>query len=112
VFAPDSAGSYSQLHLPAREGETERSLSCIVNYWQAPRLQIILAECVLAGSVVGVEHDDMLLMGEVVFSTPQAHLWRADIHVEHTLNGLTNLMASREKPLGEAPATDGSLDRA
>ena len=46
----------------------------------------------------------MLLMGEVVANVQQAHLWRADIQVEHALTGLINLMALRGKLLEEAPA--------
>ena len=94
MFAPDSAGSYSKVFLTATDGAQERSLTCIVNYWQTPRLQIILAEHLPAGSVVSIEHDDTLLMGEVVASVAQAHLWRTDIDVEHALNGLANLTSS------------------
>jgi hypothetical protein len=46
----------------------------------------------------------MLLMGEVVANVQQAHLWRADIHVERALTGLMNLMALRAKLLEERPA--------
>lgn len=75
-----------------------------MNYWQGPRLQIILCEQIAAGTAVSVEHEDMLLMGEVVANAQQAHLWRADIHVEHALTGLMNLMALRAKLLEESPA--------
>jgi hypothetical protein len=105
VFAPDSASSYSKLHLPQQEeGAKERIISCVVNYWQGPRLQIILSEKIAAGTAISVEHEDMLLMGEVVANVQQSHLWRADIHVEHALTGLMNLMALRAKLLEEAPA--------
>jgi len=102
VFAPDSASSYSKLHLPRKEGGKEHTISCVVNYWQGPRLQIILSEQIATGTAVSVEYEDMLLMGEVVATGEQAHLWRADIHVEHALTGLMNLMALREKMLEEA----------
>ena len=46
----------------------------MVNYWQGQRLQIIMAEKIAAGTAVGVEHDDMLLLGEVVANVTQAHL--------------------------------------
>jgi hypothetical protein len=104
VFAPDSASSYSKLHLPQEGGAKERIISCMVNYWQGQRLQIILSEQIAAGTAVSVEHEDMLLMGEVVANVQQAHLWRADIQVEHALTGLMNLMALRAKLLEESPA--------
>lgn len=75
----------------------------MVNYWQGPRLQIILSERITAGTAVSVEHEDMLLMGEVVANAEQAHLWRADIRVEHALTGLMNVMALRAKLLEEPP---------
>jgi hypothetical protein len=104
VFASDSATSYSKVHLPKGEGDKERIISCMVNYWHARRLQIIASENIAPGSAVSVEHEDVLLIGEVVSSAPQAHLWRTDIEVEHALNGLMNLMALRSKLLEESPA--------
>jgi hypothetical protein len=103
VFASDSVGSYSKVHLPNGAGDKDRIISCMVNYWQGPRLQIISSEKVPAGTAVSVEHEDVLLMGEVVMSLPQAHLWRVDVQVEQALNGLMNLMALRAKLLEESP---------
>ena len=77
----------------------------MVNYWQGQRLQVIMAEKISAGTAVGVEHDDMLLLGEVVANVAQAHLWRIQIEVEQTLHGLMNLMEVRAKLLGESPET-------
>jgi hypothetical protein len=74
VFASDLAYSYSKLHLPKGEEDKERTIPCMVNYWQGQRLQIIMAEKIAAGTAVGVEHDDMLLLGEVVANVTQAHL--------------------------------------
>jgi hypothetical protein len=104
VFASDSAPSYSRVHLPKGEDGKERVISCMVNYWRGPRLQIIVSERIAAGAAVSVEHEDVLLIGEVVASTEQAHLWRADVQVEHALNGLMSLMALRAKLLDERPA--------
>jgi hypothetical protein len=101
VFAPDSASSYSKVHLPQGE-EKERIISCMVNYWQGPRLQIIASEKLAAGRAISVEYEDVLLMGEVVANMPEAHLWRIEIQVEHALNGLWNLMALRTKLLEES----------
>lgn len=103
MFASDSANSYSKVHLPAEGVDKGRIISCIVNYWQGPRLQIIAPERIAAGTAVSIEHEDVLLMGEVVASTQQAHLWRADVKVEHALNGLMSLMALRAKLLDESP---------
>ncbi len=77
----------------------------MVSYWQGERLQIIMAEKIAAGTAVGVEHEDMLLLGEVMANVAQAHLWRIDIEVEQTLHGLMNLMEVRAKLLGESPET-------
>ena len=103
MFAFDSANSYSKVHLPKEGGDKGRTVPCMVNYLQGPRLQIIASERIAAGTAVSVEHEDVLLMGEVVASTQQAHLWRADIKVEHALNGLISLMTLRAKLLDESP---------
>ena len=76
----------------------------MVNHWQGKRLQIIVAEEIAPGTAVSVEHEDMLLMGEIVAAAAQAHVWRVDVRVEHALNGLMNLMALRAKLLEQSPA--------
>jgi hypothetical protein len=103
VFASDSANSYSKVHLPKEGGDKGRIISCIVNYWQGPRLQIIAPERIAPGAAVSIEHEDVLLMGEVVAIAEQAHLWRADVKVEHALTGLMSLMTLRARLLDESP---------
>ena len=109
MFAPDSTSSYSKLRVPRGPGLKDRILPCIVNYCQGNRLQIIASETIPVGTAVGVEHEDTLLLGEIVINKPQAHLWQVEIRIDQALNGLMKVMALQarllEEERTETPAT-------
>jgi hypothetical protein len=63
-------------------------------------------EAIAPGTAVSVEHEDALLLGEVIVSAPKPHAWHVAIQVEQVLNGLMNLMALRAKLLAETPVVD------
>ncbi|MFZ0593314.1 MAG: hypothetical protein WAM39_22850 [Bryobacteraceae bacterium] len=82
----------------------ERVISCTVNSFKDGRLQIMAPEAIPSGAAVSVEHEDALLLGEVLVSAPKPHAWHIEIRVEQVLNGLMNLMALRARLLREMPA--------
>jgi hypothetical protein len=58
-------------------------------------LNLIAGERLTASTAVGVEHNDVLFLGEVVRSTSYGNdEWAIDIKVEHTLNRFAGLDAS------------------
>jgi hypothetical protein len=59
-------------------------------------LTLITGERLASSTAVGVEHNDILFVGEVVRSTPYgSDEWATDIKVEHTVTGLQSLMLLR-----------------
>jgi hypothetical protein len=59
-------------------------------------LTLIAGERLAASAVVGVEHNDVLFLGEVIRSSPWGNdEWAIDIKVEQTLTGLQSLMILR-----------------
>ena len=66
------------------------------------------SEPVPSGAAVSVEHEDALLLGEVVVSVPKPHAWHIEVRVEQVLNGLMNLMALRAHLLNESPGPSPS----
>lgn len=67
-------------------------------------MRILASERIAAGTAVSVEHEDALLLGEVVYVAEQTTSWALEIRVEQMLNGLMSLMALRARLLEEAPA--------
>jgi hypothetical protein len=61
-------------------------------------------ESVAPGTAVSLEHEDALLLGEVILNVPKPTAWHLDIRVEQVLNGLMNLMALRASLLDESRA--------
>jgi PilZ domain-containing protein len=53
--------------------------------------QVRLAERVEPSTLVRIEYDDNLLLGEVVYCRPDQSSWLAGIKVEHGLFGLAGL---------------------
>jgi hypothetical protein len=59
-------------------------------------LTLITGERLAGSTAVGVEHNDVLFVGEVVRSAPWGNdKWAIDIKVEQTLTGLQSLMVLR-----------------
>jgi hypothetical protein len=85
-------------------GASRRSIPCSVGRFQGNRLHVLTTERVAIGTPVSVEHEDTLLLGEVMHVAEQATSWAMEIRVEQMLNGLMNLMALRARLLEEMPA--------
>jgi hypothetical protein len=81
---------------PGNGSEERRQIPSIVHTFAHKWLTLITGERLAASTAVGVEHNDVLFVGEVVRSTPWGQQeWATDIKVEHTLTGLQSLMLLR-----------------
>ena len=97
----------STLHVVQTDGSdaaARHSIPCSVERFQGNRLRVLTGERVACGAPVSVEHEDTLLLGEVVHVAEQATSWAMEIRVEQMLNGLMSLMALRARLLEEMPA--------
>jgi hypothetical protein len=73
-----------------------RRIPSIVHAFADDWLTLITDERLAAFTAVGVEHNDVLFLGEVIRSTPGAdNEWTIDIKVAQTLTGLESLMILR-----------------
>ena len=97
---PESA--VMQVPLPSGRG-AKRSIQCALVGVQGARLLVEAGEAVPAYTALSIEHEDRLILGEVVSCAPfGAAAYRVEIKVEQILTGLQNLMALRSRLLGEA----------
>jgi hypothetical protein len=81
---------------PANASEERRKLPSTVHTFAHQWLTLIAGERLAASTVVGVEHNDVLFLGQVVHSTPWGNdEWAIDIKVEQTLTGLQSLLTLR-----------------
>jgi len=65
------------------------------------RLTLEACESVPSRTVISVEYDDSLFLGEVVSCVGAENAWSIEIKVEQVLNGLQSLMALRSRLLSE-----------
>ena len=68
------------------------------------RLSLKADEALPVSSVISVEHDDELFLGEVVSCVEAERGWDLQIKVEQILTGLQSLMALRARLLSEGAA--------
>ncbi len=54
-------------------------------------LKLKLVEPLSPGTLVRIEHDDKLLLGEIVFCSPFAGGWMAGTKLQHVITGLASL---------------------
>ena len=74
------------------------------------RLSLKAGEALPVSSVISVEYDDELFLGEVVSCVETEQSWDLQIKVEQILTGLQSLMALRARLLSEgAPQPLGML---
>ena len=91
------------LQLPgsgAQDGK--RSVRCEVECMQGKRLTISTPEYIGESSIVSVEYEDTLLLGEVISCSRAQEVWSTVIHVEQILTGLQSLMALRAHLMSES----------
>src|SRR5579875_2406562 len=95
------------LQLPSTTSPgSKRNVDCEIEGMQGKRLILYSPESVRESSLVSVEYEDTLLLGEVVVCQSCDGEWRLDIRLEQILTGLQSLMALRASLLSEGfPAT-------
>jgi hypothetical protein len=83
---------------PENGTEERRTIPSRVHTFAHRWLTLITGERLPSSTVVGVEHNDVLFLGEVVRSTLLGNeQWALDIKVEQSLTGLPTLMILREQ---------------
>src|SRR5581483_3513503 len=98
---PDQARS-AVLQLPAPNGQgIKRNLPCQVEDIRGKRLVLNTPERISESTLVSVEYEDTLFLGEIVVCTGQQENWTLEIRVEQILTGLQSLMALRAHLLSE-----------
>lgn len=97
---PESAILQVRSCLP---GEHPRQVPCTVGAMVHKRLTLISRERIPVATTVSVEHNDSLLLGEIVACIQDSERsWHMELKVEHTLTGLQSLMVLRERLIGES----------
>ena len=80
---------------------TIRTVEGMFQNLQGKRLTLESSEPLPVSTVVSVEYDDTLFLGEVVACAEVDRTWNMEVKVEQVLNGLQSLMALRTRLLSE-----------
>ncbi len=89
---PNGAASKAKTRIP-----------CTFQGMEGKRLVLETSERVAPSTMVSVEYNDALFLGDVMSCTHKdADFWNIEIRVEQVLSGLQSLMALRAGLLGEA----------
>ena len=90
------------LQLPSTSSTgSKRNIDCDIEGMQGKRLILSSPEAVRESTLVSVEYEDTLLLGEVIVCSASQDQWRLDIRLEQILTGLQSLMALRASLLSE-----------
>jgi hypothetical protein len=82
--------------LPANGSSERGRIPGIIHAFAHQWLTLITKERLATSTAVGIEHNDVLFMGDVVRSLPWgSDDWAVDIKVAKTLTGLESLMSLR-----------------
>jgi hypothetical protein len=99
---PESAILQVRSCLP---GDNPRQVPCSVGAMVHKRLTLISRERIPVATTVSVEHNDALLLGEIVACTQDCERsWHLELKVEHVLTGLQSLMVLRQRLVGDSAA--------
>lgn len=108
------ASTYTEkIELIAFDGR-RRSIDSRFDRFTTPWLFVDVDERIALSTVLSVEHDDVLFVGEVLACAhAESGAWRLSVKVEHKLTSLQSLMRLRSALLGEqAPiSTDIQVGR-
>lgn len=85
----------------AEPNGAKRSIPCMFQGMHGKRLTLESCESVPSSTVISVEYDDTLFLGEVVSCVGSENTWSVEIKIEQVLNGLQSLMALRSRLLSE-----------
>lgn len=102
--AYEQAPQPAVLNLPSsQQNGQKRSTECIFHGLEGHRLTIETNERPAISSVVSVECNDAMFLGEILSCVQSTGgSWRASVRVEQVLTGLQSLMNLRERLLGES----------
>lgn len=90
------------IQIPATQPNgVKRRIDCVVESMQGKRLLLGANEAIAPYTIVSVEYEDTMFLGEVVQCTGLAAAWSVEIVVKQVLNGLQSLMALRSRLLSE-----------
>jgi hypothetical protein len=82
-------------------GGGKRSADCLFLGIEGKRLVIDAYEPVAVSTVISVEYEDTMFLGEVITCNRNQDFFHLEIKVEQVLNGLQSLMALRAQLLNE-----------
>ena len=92
---------HSVIHLPS-SAEGRRDIPCSFREFSRNRLVVEVPESIPLSTVISVEHDDALFLGEVVAcASDSQNQWQLQVQVEHVLSGLQSLVMLRARLLDE-----------
>lgn len=90
------------IRIPATQPNGEkRTIDCVVVSLQSKRLILEANEPLAPYTVVSVEYEDTMFLGEVVHCSGATSAWSVEILVKQVLNGLQSLIALRSRLLSE-----------
>ncbi len=91
------------LKVPGPNGQgPKRTIECELQGMQGKRLAISAAEGVRESTLVSIEYEDTLFLGEVVVCSASEQTWKLEVRIEQMLNGLQSLMTLRAHLLSES----------
>jgi hypothetical protein len=84
-----------------RTGE-RHSIPCVFQSMEGKRLNLVSRDRLAASTVISVEYNDAMFLGEVLACTQDCKdTWHTEVKVEQILTGLQSLMNLRARLLGE-----------
>ena len=96
-------GRAGRVQLPASGPYGQkRTLNCEVDRMEGKRLILSTSESIQESTVVSVEYEDTLFLGEVVTCSGGPQGWRVEVRVDQILTGLQSLMTLRAHLLTES----------
>ncbi|MGA8026122.1 MAG: hypothetical protein WB992_03190 [Bryobacteraceae bacterium] len=100
-FGDQSQAAVIQVAAPGSNG-MKRSIPCTFQGAHGKRLILQAGEPLPISTVISVEHEDALALGEVLACAAGLNgAWSIDVKVHQVLSGLESLMALRAGLLGE-----------
>jgi hypothetical protein len=93
---PDSLNSATVEIVSENDNEERRRIPGIFHAFASRCVRLIASEWLAHRTVIGIECNDVLFIGEVVGCTPgDENQWEIDVKVVQTLTGLESLMILR-----------------
>jgi hypothetical protein len=90
------------IQIPSGASGARRNIACIVHRTEAKRMVLRTEEPIAASTVLSVEYNDAMVLGEIVACRESGEKdWELDVQIEQILTGLQSLMTLRASILGE-----------